>query len=175
MLALGPPLLSWRTIMHWIFKFTNLRPNKNNIYSTVKYILLKTTTKPPPSARFIKCKQSINAQICPVLGNTAKHTSQNGNQWETNEWFPRCRSRDGNASRRLWRNHSHCHWTGQRRKRWGRLRGEGRWKLGNFEAQKCRALRSRFTGYSPGPGSLVGSGSRKTTSRVQSRVKCLTV
>lgn len=152
MLALGPPLLSWRTIMHWIFKFTNLRPNKNNIYSTVKYIL-PTNHKTPPSARFIM--QTVNKCTAnAVLGNTAKKPSPNvPNGFQ--RMVSRCRSRDENASRRLWRNHSHCHWTGQRRTPVRPL------EVGESEAQKCRALRSRFTGYSPGPGSLVGSGSRK--------------
>ena len=75
-----------------------------------------------------------------ILQNIRPKTETNGKPMGNQRMVSRCRSRDENVSRRLWRNHSHCHWTQQRGHRWGRLRGEGRWKLGNLEAQNSPSL-----------------------------------
>ena len=97
---------------------------------------------------------------CPVLGNTAKQPSpQTETQWETNEWFTAAAPwmktflegfgetipiAIGLASGTPVRSVE------------GPVRAVGSW--GILKHKIPRALRSRLTGYSPGPGSLVGFG-----------------
>ena len=168
MLALGPPLLSWRTIKHWIFKFTNLR--QNNIYIQCRKIHLTYQPQNPSKKTMFHNANSQYAQNVPfwvILQNIRPKTETNG---KPTNGFPLPLPGWKRFSKALAKPFPlPLDWPAGHR--WGRLRARwGRWKLGNLKHKIPRALRSRFTGYSPGPGSLVGFGFQETTSRVKSHV-----